>query len=167
MTHEFVQLVPKGSKLKIVDTRKTAPGWRMLEKYAVKMGGASNHRAGLDDGILIKDNHIKSAGSIKKAVEKVRASVHHLMRIEVETENLDQVREALLAGADIIMLDNMSNENILKAIEIIGGKALIEVSGGITKERLIEIAGFNIDFVSIGAITHSALSKDINLSIEK
>lgn len=167
ITKEYVGQIKKGSKTKITDTRKTTPGWRGLEKYAVRTGGGVNHRFGLDDGILIKDNHIKVAGSIKKAVDLVRKSAHHLLRIEVETTNMDEVREALHAGVDVIMLDNMDNEMVEKALIIINDKALIEVSGGVTIERIADLSAMNVDFISVGAITHSATAKDINLTLEK
>lgn len=165
LSSEYAALIPNGSKTKVVDTRKTTPGWRMLEKYAVKTGGASNHRFGLDDGILIKDNHIKASGGITNAVLRVRESVHHLLRIEVETTNFEEIKEALDVGADVIMFDNMTNEQVEDALKIVGSKALVEVSGGITKERIKILAEMDVDFISVGALTHSAVSKDINLTL--
>ncbi len=165
LSAEYASLVPKESKTRIVDTRKTTPGWRMLEKYAVKIGGSFNHRFSLDDGILIKDNHIQAAGGITNAVLRVRSSVHHLLKIEVETTTLDEVNEALSVGADVVMLDNMNNEQVLCALKLINSKALVEVSGGITKDRIKVLAEMNVDFISVGALTHSAVSKDINLTL--
>ncbi len=165
-TREYVKEVPVDSATKVVDTRKTTPGWRLLEKYAVRCGGGKNHRFGLDDGVMIKDNHIKAAGSIGKAVEAVRKVAHHLVRVEVETTNISEVKEALEAGADVIMLDNMNNEAVAEAVEVIGGKAIVEVSGGITLERIPDLANLKVDYISVGALTHSAVAKDINLTIE-
>ncbi len=150
-------------KIKLLDTRKTTPNMRLFEKYAVKVGGGHNHRYGLSDGILIKDNHISGAGSIKKAVEKVRENTSFVRKIEVETENLEMVKEALSAGADIIMLDNMDLETMKKAVQIIDKKALIECSGNVTKERLKELSDIGVDLISTGAITHSAPSFDFSL----
>lgn len=164
LTSEYVSCLSQGSGTKITDTRKTTPGWRMLEKYAVKTAGGRNHRFGLDDGILIKDNHIAMAGSIKKAVETICESGHHLSRIEVETSNEKQVSEALEIGCDIIMLDNMSDEEVESCIKLIDGAALVEVSGGITKERIPQLSSMKVDFISIGALTHSSISKDISMS---
>jgi nicotinate-nucleotide pyrophosphorylase (carboxylating) len=166
LTKQYVELIDENSKTKIVDTRKTTPGWRSLEKYAVKIGGAHNHRFGLDDGIMIKDNHIEMAGGIKNAVALIRSQVHHLLKIEVETTTLEEVKEALDAKADVIMLDNMDNESVKKAIKLINKQAIIEVSGGITKERIPELSKLNPDFISIGALTHSATAVDINLTLK-
>ena len=165
LSRSYVAEVDASSKTRIVDTRKTTPGLRTVEKYAVRVGGASNHRFGLDDGIMIKDNHIVMAGSITKAVEAVRRGVHHLMRIEVETTNLDEVREALKAGADVIMLDNMDEKMMAEAIEIIGDSAITEISGGVTLEKINRLSKLNADFISVGALTHSAGSRDINLTL--
>jgi len=154
------------SKTRIVDTRKTTPGWRTLEKYAVRVGGASNHRFGLDDGIMIKDNHIEMAGSIEKAVKAVRSGCHHLIKIEVETSNLGEVQQAIDAGADVIMLDNMSNEMMAEAVALISGKAVTEISGGVKLERIKELSKIGADFISVGALTHSAVAKDINLTLK-
>ena len=166
MTKAFVQMIDQESNTSIVDTRKTTPGWRLLEKYAVSVGGGVNHRFGLDDGILIKDNHIKAAGSVSKAIETMREKAHHLLKIEVETSNLDQVKEAVNSKADIIMLDNMSDEQISEAIQLINKKALVEVSGNIDVERVKELSKMDVDFISVGAITHSAVAKDINMTLE-
>ncbi len=151
----------------IVDTRKTAPGLRILDKYAVRVGGGKNHRFGLFDAVLIKDNHIKMAGGIKQAVSLARQRIPHTMRIEVETESLDAVKEALEARADIIMLDNMDLDNMKEAIEVIGGRALVEASGGITEAQILNIAKLGVDFISIGAITHSVKALDISLDFKQ
>ena len=166
LTAEYVKEIDKYSETKIADTRKTTPGLRTLEKYAVRTGGGSNHRFGLDDGVMIKDNHIVLAGSITQAVENVRSRIHHLLKIEVETTNLDEVKEALAAKADVIMLDNMDTEMMTEAIEIIGDRAKIEISGGVTLERINELSKLGADFISVGALTHSAVAKDINLTLE-
>lgn len=152
-------------KAEIVDTRKTTPGLRELEKYAVRVGGGRNHRFGLYDGIMIKDNHIKAAGGITKAVITLRKKIPHTLKIEVEAENLVQLREALDAGADIIMLDNMSIEDMKTAVEITAGKALLEASGGINESNIIDAARTGVDFISTGAITHSVFSLDISFDI--
>lgn len=150
----------------IADTRKILPGLRLLDKYAVRMGGGRNHRFSLSDGVLIKDNHIKACGSISGAVEKIRKVVPHTIKIEVETADLDQVKEALSAGADIIMLDNMDAKTMSEAVRIIGGRALVEASGNVTPERLGEIAATGVDFISVGAITHSAAALDISMKFQ-
>ncbi len=152
--------------VKIVDTRKTTPGLRMLEKYAVRVGGGHNHRYTLADAVLIKDNHIAAAGSISEAVRKVRQTVPHTMKIEVETENLDQVRESLDCRADIIMLDNMEPAVMKEAVALVAGKALLEASGGITLENVRQTAETGVDIISIGALTHSARACDISMEIE-
>lgn len=151
--------------VRLVDTRKTAPGWRVLEKYAVRMGGAHNHRMGLYDGVLIKDNHIAACGGIIKAVDRIRANVSHFVKIEVEVSDMSQVKEAMDAGADVIMLDNMNIQKIKKAVAFINGKAVVEVSGGITKKRLKPLADTGVDIISVGALTHSARCVDISMSI--
>jgi len=161
-THEFCQKV-KDLPVKIVDTRKTTPGLRYLEKYAVRVGGGTNHRYCLSDGVLIKDNHISAAGSIKKAVEIIREKIPHTIKIEVETETLDQVREALEAGADIIMLDNMSREMMKEAVKIINKKALVEASGNVSLETVRDIALTGVDIISVGKLTHSVSAFDISL----
>jgi nicotinate-nucleotide pyrophosphorylase (carboxylating) len=149
----------------ITDTRKTTPGLRILEKYAVRMGGGKNHRFGLDDAILIKDNHIKVAGGIAQAIELARSHVGHTLKIEAEAETLDNVREAVAAGADIIMLDNMEPERMKQAVSIIAGRAIVEASGGITPEQVASIAATGVDVISLGWITHSAPPLDISLDI--
>lgn len=161
-TSEYVKLI-EGTGAKIVDTRKTTPGLRVLEKYAVRMGGGTNHRFNLSDGILIKDNHIKAAGSITNAVTIAKKNAPHTIKIEVETETLEQVKEALNAGADIIMLDNMNIETMKKAVGIINGSALIEASGNMDEKDLRLIADIGVNLISIGALTHTAKALDISL----
>lgn len=152
--------------VRLVDTRKTTPGLRTLEKYAVRMGGAYNHRMGLYDGVLIKDNHIAACGGIKKAVETIRGRISHLVKIEVEVSDMAQVQEALDAKADVIMLDNMTISRVREAVTMINGKALVEVSGMVTRKHLKELAGTGVDIISAGALTHSAPSVDISMRIE-
>lgn len=163
LTSIYVEKI-KGSKAKIVDTRKTTPCLRFMEKYAVRVGGGYNHRFGLFDGILIKDNHIKAAGSIKKAVKAAKKG-HHLLRIEVEVKNLRELREAIEAGGDIIMLDNMTVKEMKEAVKIAGGKALLEASGNIKPENVREVAETGVDLISVGALTHSSSAVDIGLKI--
>lgn len=153
----------KGTKTTLLDTRKTTPNMRPFEKYAVTVGGGKNHRYNLSDGVLLKDNHIGAAGSVKKAIEMAKEYAPFVRKIEIETETIDQVKEALDAGADIIMLDNMDNETMKKAVEIIDGRAETECSGNVTKERLKEIADIGVNYVSSGALTHSAPVLDISL----
>ena len=155
-----------GTKARIVDTRKSTPGLRVLEKYAVRTGGGANHRFNLSDGVLIKDNHIRAAGGITQAVEAVRKNAPHTLRIEVETETLDEVREALAAGADIIMLDNMDNERMREAVGIIAGRAVTEASGNMGDRDLRAVAETGVDVISIGALTHSVRSSDISLKFD-
>lgn len=164
LTASFVKLA-EGTKAHVVDTRKTLPGLRMLEKYAIRVGGGRNHRMGLYDAVMIKDNHIKVAGSIKRAIEMTRAEISHTIKIEVETETLEQVKEAVEAKADIIMLDNMSVDMMKEAVRYIDGRAVVEASGGVTKERLAAIAKTGVDVISIGALTNSAPILDISLDI--
>jgi len=154
-----------GTKARIVDTRKTTPGLRALEKYAVRVGGAHNHRHDLGDGILIKDNHIAAAGGITAAVRRARSCAHHLLRVEVEAATLEQVEEALAAGADAILLDNMTTDQMRAAVNLVAGKALLEASGGITEDRLREVAETGVDVISLGAITHSAEAMDVSLQL--
>ena len=153
-------------KTVVLDTRKTLPGYRILDKYAVRTGGSSNHRDGLYDLVMIKDNHIEVAGGITPAVEQIRSKVPSDIKIEVETTNLDQVKEALDIGADIIMLDNMDNETMAEAVKLINGKAKVEASGNMTLERLKGVAATGVDFISIGALTHSVNAMDISQRIE-
>lgn len=156
----------KGFQTVILDTRKTLPGFNKLDKYAVKTGGASNHRHGLHDMAMIKDNHIEVAGGITAAVKAVRSSVDHGIKIEVETTTLAQVQEAIDAKADIIMLDNMDLETMRQGVELIAGRAKIEASGNITLERLRDVAATGVDYISIGALTHSVSAMDISQRIE-
>jgi nicotinate-nucleotide pyrophosphorylase (carboxylating) len=162
LTARFVEQV-RGQRARITDTRKTTPGLRMLEKYAVQAGGGSNHRFNLTDGVLIKDNHIAACGSITAAVARVRAKVPHTIRIEVETENMEQVRECLACRVDIIMLDNMGIEAMQEAVACIDGRALVEASGGVNLATVAGIAATGVDIISIGALTHSAPSCDIGM----
>jgi len=157
------QALVGGTKAKIVDTRKTTPGLRALEKAAVRSGGAFNHRFGLFDGVLIKDNHIAAAGSIGAAIENARARAHHLVRIECECDTLEQVDEALSARADIILLDNMSTDDMREAVLRVGGRALLEASGGITWDRVPEVAATGVDYISMGALTHTVKAADLSL----
>jgi nicotinate-nucleotide pyrophosphorylase (carboxylating) len=156
----------KDKNVRLVDTRKTAPGWRVLEKYAVRVGGAHNHRMGLYDGILIKDNHIAACGGIKKAIERIQSNVSHLLKIEVEVTDVSGAKEALDAGADVIMLDNMDIDTIKEAAELINGRALVEVSGGVTKNELNQLADTGVDIISVGALTHSARCMDMSMQIQ-
>lgn len=155
-----------GHKTRLVDTRKTTPGWRSLEKYAVRVGGGGNHRTGLYDGVLIKDNHIAVCGGISAAVAAIRGRVSHLMKVEVEASTLDEVQESLDAGADVIMLDNMDLETIRKAVVLISGRALVEASGRVLIDRLIDLADAGVDIISVGALTHSAKSVDLSMRIK-
>jgi len=167
LTKRFVDAIG-GTNAKIVDTRKTTPGLRALEKYAVTVGGGFNHRFGLYDGVLIKDNHIALAGGVRRAIEMARRDVSHLMRIEVEVSNESQLREALKAGADVIMLDNMTTDEMRAAVQLIREQAagvLIEASGGVNLESVRGIAECGVDLISVGAITHSATAVDISLKI--
>lgn len=152
-------------KVQLLDTRKTTPGWRELEKYAVRIGGGSNHRMGLYDAVLIKDNHIAASGGIAAAVKRIIAEVGPSMTIEVETANLEEVREALDAGAHIIMLDNMDLDQIKAAVKLVNGRAKLEVSGGITLDHLTDLADTGIDYISSGALTHSARAVDLSMRI--
>ena len=160
-----VAQLPK-SGVRIVDTRKTTPGLRVFEKYAVRVGGAHNHRMGLYDGVLIKDNHIAACGGIDKAVAAVRKQISHLVKIEVEVGDLKQVQQALDAGVEIIMLDNMGPEQIREAVAAIRGRALVEVSGGVTPENIGRLVQTGVDLISMGALTHSARSVDLSMYIE-
>lgn len=161
-TNSIVKLL-EGSKTTLIDTRKTTPNMRIFEKYAVKAGGGRNHRYNLSDAVMLKDNHIGAAGSITKAVKMARDYVSFVNKIEVETENLDMVREAVEAGADIIMLDNMTPDEMKEAIKIIDGRAVTECSGNVTKENIQKMMDVGVDFVSSGALTHSAPIMDISL----
>ena len=161
-TH-LVAMLLEGTKTKLLDTRKTTPNMRIFEKYAVRVGGGYNHRYNLSDGVLLKDNHIGAAGSVAKAVEMAKEYAPFVRKIEVEVENLDMVREAVDAGADIIMLDNMSPEDMKEAIRIIDGRAETECSGNVTKENIDRLTSLGVDYISSGALTHSAPVLDISL----
>ena len=165
LTGIYVEKI-KGLKAKIVDTRKTTPCLRFMEKYAVKTGGGYNHRFGLFDGILIKDNHIMAVGSIPKAVQRAKVS-HHLSKIEIEVENIRGLRDAIKAGAVVVMLDNMSIADMRKAVKLSNGRVVLEASGGITLENVREVAETGVDLISVGALTHSAPAVDISLKIVK
>lgn len=161
-THQVASYL-KGSKTKLLDTRKTSPNNRIFEKYAVRVGGGNNHRYNLSDGVLLKDNHIGAAGGVAKAVAMAKDYAPFVRKIEVEVENLDMVKEAVEAGADIIMLDNMDHETMRKAMEIIGGKAEVEVSGNVTRENIEKLIDLGVDYVSCGALTHSSPILDLSL----
>lgn len=161
-TAKAVEMI-KGTKTKIADTRKTTPGLRVLEKYAVKVGGGTNHRFNLSDGVLIKDNHIVAAGSITNAISAARKHIPHTLKIEVEVETFDQINEALEAGVDIIMLDNMDITKMKEAVEMINGRALVEASGNMGDKDLVAVAQTGIDIISIGALTHTIKAMDISL----
>ncbi|NEW83025.1 MAG: carboxylating nicotinate-nucleotide diphosphorylase [Mariniphaga sp.] len=165
MTANYVDTL-KEYKTQILDTRKTVPGLRLLDKYAVKMGGGTNHRIGLYDMVLIKDNHIKIAGGITNAVAQIKKNLPDGIKVEVETTTIKEVQEALAAGVDIIMLDNMSNSTMAESVKLIGGQAKVEASGNMTMERLKEVAATGVDFISIGALTHSVAAFDISMNIE-
>ena len=153
----------KGTKTKLLDTRKTTPNNRIFEKYAVTCGGGNNHRYNLSDGVMLKDNHIGAGGGVKEAIAAAKGYAPFVRKIEVEVENLDMVREAVEAGADIIMLDNMSHEDMAEAMQIIAGKAEVEVSGNVTKENIARLTDLGVDYISSGALTHSAPILDISL----
>ena len=166
MTNEAVELI-KGTNATVADTRKTLPGLRALQKYAVTCGGGKNHRFNLSDAAMLKDNHIDACGSITKAVSTLKEKIGHTVKIEVETRNLDEVKEALNTGCEIIMLDNMDCETMKKAVEIVNGKALLEASGNITADTIRAVAETGVDIISIGAITHSVKAFDISLKVVK
>ena len=161
-THSVAALL-KGTKTKLLDTRKTTPNNRIFEKYSVRIGGGNNHRYNLSDGVMLKDTHIGAAGGVKKAIEMAKEYAPFVRKIEVEVENLDMVREAVEAGADIIMLDNMKHEDMEEAMKIIDGKAEVEVSGNVTKENIARLTDLGVDYISSGALTHSAPILDISL----
>ena len=164
LTRRYVEAV-EGTHAKIVDTRKTVPGWRLLDKYAVSAGGGVNHRFGLDDGVLVKDNHIVACGGIRPAIERVRRAAHHLLRVEVECETLDDVDEALGVGVEAILLDNMATNEVAAAVRRIAGRARIEASGGVTLATVREIAETGVDLISVGALTHSARAVDLSMEL--
>lgn len=161
-THEVAALL-EGKKTKLLDTRKTTPNNRIFEKYSVRIGGGNNHRYNLSDGVLLKDNHIGAAGGVKQAIQMAKAYAPFVRKIEVEVENFEMVKDAVEAGADIIMLDNMTNEQLKEAIDYIAGRAEIEVSGNVTKENIARLVDLGVDFISSGALTHSAPIMDISL----
>ncbi len=161
-TAAFVAAVAESDAI-IVDTRKTMPGLRVLDKYSVRMGGGQNHRTSLYDGVLIKENHITAAGGITAAVAGAKKRAPHTLKIEVETENMDDVREALDAGADIIMLDNMDLDTMREAVELIDGRAIAEASGGVNLETVSDIAKTGVNLISVGALTHSSPAVDISM----
>jgi nicotinate-nucleotide pyrophosphorylase (carboxylating) len=166
LTRRFVDALPSGSPTRIVDTRKTTPGLRFLERYAVRTGGGHNHRDNLGSAVLIKDNHIVAAGGVRAALERARKHAPHTSRLEIEVESLAMLAEALAAGADVVMLDNFAPDQIALAVERARGHALVEVSGGITLERVAALAAAGVDVISVGALTHSAPAADIGLDIE-
>lgn len=165
LTRKYVEAV-RGTKAKILDTRKTMPGLRVIDKMAVSIGGGFNHRMGLYDGVMIKDNHIAAAGNITAAVEAQRKRLAHTLKIEVETKNLSEVQEALDCGVEIIMLDNMALEEMKKAVELIAGRALVEASGNVNLQRVAAIAATGVDYISVGELTHSVRAADISLLIK-
>lgn len=165
LTQKMVKAVGN-HKARICSTRKTTPGLRAVEKYAVKMGGGSAHRMGLDDAVMIKDNHIAMAGGVTVALRRAKESIGHTVKIEIEVDTLDQLKEVLAEGADIIMLDNMSLEDMAAAVKMIGGKSIIEASGNVTLERIPKIAATGVDMISSGALTHSAPNFDVGLDFK-
>lgn len=165
LTAKYVRVV-RGTKTKILDTRKTVPGLRVLDKMAVRLGGGCNHRIGLYDGVLIKDNHIEAAGSISAAVNAQRKNLSRPVTIEVETQNIKQIKEALACGVDIIMLDNMSIPAMRQAVQFVAGRALLEASGNVTLKNVAAIAATGVDFISVGELTHSVRAADISLKIK-
>jgi nicotinate-nucleotide pyrophosphorylase (carboxylating) len=164
LTRHYVDKVGK-NKAKIADTRKTVPGLRLLDKYAVHTGGGYNHRRGLFDGVLIKDNHIVAAGSITRAVESAKQHAPHTLKIEVEVQRLDQIEEAIMAGADIVLLDNMNLEQLKKAVQMVRQRVLLEASGGVNLNTVESIAATGVDIISVGALTHSVKAVDISLEL--
>jgi nicotinate-nucleotide pyrophosphorylase (carboxylating) len=167
LTARFVAAVPSGSRLVIVDTRKTTPGLRAVERYAVRTGGGKNHRNDLGAMVLVKDNHVAAAGGVRAAVELARARVSHALRVEVEVTSLAELDEALDAGADVVMLDNFRPADVQEAVARAKGRATVEVSGGVTLERIADLARLGVDVVSVGALTHSAPAADISLELER
>ncbi|PKN80475.1 MAG: nicotinate-nucleotide diphosphorylase (carboxylating) [Deltaproteobacteria bacterium HGW-Deltaproteobacteria-1] len=165
LTAKYMEAVC-GTKAKILDTRKTVPGLRVLDKMAVRIGGGTNHRTGLYDGVLIKDNHIEAAGGISAAVKAQRKRLSHHLKIEVETKNIREVKEALKCGAEIIMLDNMTVDAMKKAVDFVAGRALLEASGNVNLDRVAEIAATGVDLISVGELTHSIRAADISLKVK-
>jgi nicotinate-nucleotide pyrophosphorylase (carboxylating) len=164
LTRSFVRAVA-GWPARIVCTRKTTPGLRALEKYAVRCGGGSNHRFGLDDSVIIKDNHIALAGGVRPAVERVRATIGHTVKVELEVDTLDQLAEGLDVGVDVVMLDNMTPEQLEQAVKMVDGRTVVEASGGITLETAAAVAATRVDLMSVGALTHSATSVDLSMEV--
>lgn len=164
-TRKYVDLIAH-TRAKLLDTRKTTPLWRSLEKYSVRMGGGQNHRMGLDDGVLIKENHICVAGGLKAAIEACRRSTGHLQKIEVEVTSLDELTTALEADADVVLLDNMSVHTVNEAVQLAKGRCLLEVSGGIDESNIVKYAETGVDFISMGSLTHSYRSADISMVLE-
>lgn len=165
LTSRFVSAV-SGTSARIVDTRKTTPGLREIEKYSVRIGGGINHRTGLYDGVLIKENHISAAGGIAEAVRRARSYIPHTLKIEVETETIEQVQEALSAGAEIIMLDNMTLDDMRRSVLLIAGRAVVEASGGVNIDTVRAIAETGVDIISVGALTHSPKAMDISMLLD-
>jgi len=162
MTSRFVEAV-SGTGAVVVDTRKTVPGLRVLDKYAVRMGGGRNHRTSLYDGVLIKENHVAAAGGIGAAIDRARKRISHVLKIEIETRDLDEVRQALDAGADVILLDNMTTAQLREAVALVAGRAVTEASGGVSLETVRDIAETGVDVISVGALTHSCRATDISM----
>jgi nicotinate-nucleotide pyrophosphorylase (carboxylating) len=162
----YVEALPPGSSTRITDTRKTTPGLRALERYAVRVGGAHNHRDDLGAAVLIKDNHVAACGGVRAAIERARAAAPHTAKIECEVDSLEQLDEAVRAGADIVLLDNMATATVAEAVRRTGGRALVEASGGVTLERVAELAAAGVDAISVGALTHSAPAADLGLDFE-
>lgn len=165
LTRKYVEAV-RGTRARILDTRKTTPGLRALEKYAVRVGGGRNHRFGLFDGILIKDNHIRAVGSVREAVRRARSQTPHYLKVEVEVTSLEELEEALEAGADLILLDNMDLDTLKEVVRRVKGRALLEASGGMSLERVREVAETGVDYISVGALAHSARALDLSLELE-
>lgn len=163
LARSHVDALPQGSKTRITDTRKTTPGLRLLERYAVRCGGAHNHRNDLSSAVLIKDNHIAACGGITQAIERARARAPHTAKITCEVDRMDQIEPALKAGADVVMLDNFDDRTLSEAVKLIAGRALTEVSGGVTLQRVPIIAAAGVDIISVGALTHSAPARDLGL----
>ncbi len=155
-----------GTRTRVVDTRKTLPGYRSLDKYAVRTGGCANHRTSLDAGILIKENHIAAAGSLRRAIERARERATHMLRVEVEIERLDQLEPAIAAGADVVMLDNMDNDSLREAVAIGAGRVVFEASGNMTIGRLPSVAATGVDLISLGALTHTVRNADLSLRLD-
>ncbi len=166
LTRRFVDALPSGATTRVIDTRKTTPGMRFLERYAVRSGGGHNHRDNLGSAVLIKDNHIVAAGGVREAIERARRHAPHTSRIEVEVESLTMLDEALEAGAEVVLLDNFAHDEIAVAVERAHGRALVEASGGVSLERIPALAAAGVDLISVGALTHSAPGADIGLDIE-